>query len=121
MILKNVTRSAFDDYVILAAEKDEMYNEKNFQQYCLREYDNKILEGHDKNMTSLEVYNLTRESEQMSACSSILILAPTPENAEVYDDFVGKVWEQNQKFPIKIPLPPKGVIADSVQVRRALF
>lgn len=112
-ILENVTRHktpSFGDYVILATEKDEMYDEKNINQFCMREYDTKILDVYEtmatENLTDTQVYQRTIGSEQVSHCSSILVLAPTPENAEVYDTFVEKVWEQNQKFPVSIPKPP---------------
>lgn len=106
MALKNITKKQFEDYVILAAEKDEMYDENNLHQYCLREYDSKIIDIYLKNLTSLEeISKETTGTEQMSACSAILILAPTPENADLYNDFVEKVWKQNKEFPIRIPDP----------------
>lgn len=106
-ILENVTEDNFKDYVILAAEKDEMYDANQPYQYCLREYDTEVVVLHDKNLTESEFHEKTIGSEEISACSSILVLAPTPQNADLYDNFVERVWKQNEEFPIKLPLPPK--------------
>lgn len=84
-----------------------MYDANEPYQYCLREYDNAVVSLHDQNLTESEYHEKTIGSQNISACSSILVLAPTPENAEVYDNFVERVWKQNEEFPIKLPLPSK--------------
>lgn len=95
--------------MILAAEKDEMYDANQPYQYCLREYDNEVVALHDQNLTTNEYHEKTIGSQEISACSSILVLAPTPQNAVLYDEFVERVWTQNEEFAIKLPLPPKNL------------
>lgn len=70
------------DYVILAAEKDEVYDHRSYEKFCGRVTD-----------------QVTEDSEN-KACRSLMILAP---NYPKYDEFAAQVLRRSHDKPFQVP------------------